>query len=127
MNVRSITVAFVTLLIATTAMAQQRVGQYLQLTPDQIASWKQIRADEAAALKPLVANARELRTQLADAIKANDQAAAGKLTLEIAAVREQIRASREASKAKLEAVLTPDQKTKFEAFQAAVEFLKKHR
>ena len=132
MNFRSITILLVALFVAVGAMAQQPkpaavLAQYLQLTPDQAAAWKQIRSDAVTAAKPLVADLRDLRQQLAAAVKANDEAAAGKLTLQIALAREQLRAAREAANAKLEAVLTPDQKTKFEAFQAAVEFLKQRR
>lgn len=94
---------------------------YLQLTPDQIAAWQQIHKDTAAAVKPLATQAHDLRTQLEAAVKAAspDPAAIGKLTLALHSVREKIRATRSDSKDKLLALLTPEQKTKFEAFEAA--------
>jgi Spy/CpxP family protein refolding chaperone len=94
---------------------------YLQLTPDQITAWQQIHKDTAAAIKPLASQARDLRTQLEAAVKAGspDPVAIGKLTLALRSVREQVRAARDESKTKLLAVLTPEQKTKFEAFEAA--------
>lgn len=102
---------------------------YLQLTPDQIAAWQQIHKDTAAAVKPLATQAHDLRTQLEAAVKATtpDPAAVGKLTLALRSVREQVRATRSDSKDKLLAVLTPEQKTKFEAFEAARAALRHRR
>ncbi|HYM61644.1 MAG TPA: periplasmic heavy metal sensor [Thermoanaerobaculia bacterium] len=134
MKARCISVAAVALLLtAALATAQPlsnaqnpgagraRLVAYLQLTPDQITAWKQIHQDTAAAVKPLVEQARDLRTQLGAAVKAAtpDPATVGKLTLEIRSVREKIHATRSESKDKLLAVLTAEQKTKFEAFLAA--------
>jgi len=101
--------------------------EFLQLTPDQIAAWKQIHAETAAALKPLRASAHDLRTQLRDAVSAPspDPAAVGKLAIELHKAQEQIRAARAESEAKLAAVLTPEQKAKFDAFRAAAKGMRK--
>jgi Spy/CpxP family protein refolding chaperone len=141
MRMRWIAVAAaIVLLTCATAMAQPAplagphpggarvLAAYLQLTPEQIASWKQINADTAAAVKPLIANARDLEKQLNAAVQAAspDPAAVGKLALSVHSARNQIRAAHEESRSKLVALLTPEQKVRFEAFQAAVEFVR-HR
>lgn len=131
MKTRLISVAVIAILaIAATSAAQHQapgprvLAAYLQLTPDQIAAWKQIHTDTAAAIEPLATQARELRMQIA---AATDPSEIGKLTLSLRSVRDQIRTAREASKGKLIAVLTPEQKTKFEAFEAAAKSLRRRR
>jgi Spy/CpxP family protein refolding chaperone len=117
--------ALALLLVATAAFAQQpsraaRLARYLELTPDQIAAWKQIHTDTAAIVQPLEATAHSTRTQLEAALKAAtpDPAAVGKLAIALHATREQIRTARADARTKLVAVLTPEQKTKFEALEA---------
>ncbi len=97
------------------------MAHYLELTPDQVTAWKQVRSDSAAEIKPLAQNAQDLRQQLDAAMSAAtpDPAAVGKLSMELRSAHQQLRAAREATAAKLEATLTPEQKAKFEAFQAA--------
>lgn len=143
MNKRWILIlAVVTLLCAAIASAQpapganpQRAGraaalaEYLQLTPEQVTAAKQLRSDTAQTVKPLARNARDLRKQLAAAMSATtpDTATIGKLTLALHAAREQVRSAVDASKAKFAATLTPDQKAKFDALEAAGGFLKHRR
>jgi Spy/CpxP family protein refolding chaperone len=105
------------------------LAAYLQLTPDQIATWQQIAKDTAAAVKPLADNEQQLRKQVQTALQAAtpDPAAVGKLVVAADALRDQIRTLREAAKAKRLAVLTPDQKVKSDAFEAAVTFLRQQR
>lgn len=102
------------------------LARYLQLTPDQIASWQQIHKDTAAAIKPLAVNARGLVEQIDAAVNSAspDPASVGRLALALHSVRNQIKALRERSRSKLMAVLSAEQKTKFEAFEAAAAFLK---
>jgi Spy/CpxP family protein refolding chaperone len=115
-------IAALAILAATAAFAQPRAARLahdLDLTPDQITAWKQIHADTAALVQPLAASARETRTQLKAALDSTtpDPAAVGKLAIALHATRAQIRAARADARAKLEAVLTPEQKTKFEALK----------
>ncbi len=126
---RWVLMVIVVMLTAAVAVAQPRgprdsekaVADYLQLTPDQATAWQQIQKDTAAAVQPLRDNARSLREQLRTALDAAspDAAAVGALSIQLASVRKQIRAAHEEAKAKRMAVLTADQKTKFEAFEAA--------
>ena len=118
-----IVAALALFLIATAAFAQQpraaRLARYLDLTPDQIAAWKQIHADTAPIIQPLAASARETRQQLKAALQATtpDPATVGKLAISLHATREQIRAARAAEREKFVALLTPEQKAKLDALQ----------
>lgn len=104
------------------------LGKYLNLTADQIAAWQQIQKDTAATVQPLVANAADLRKQLdaALAVAAPDPLAVGKLAVALKAAREQVRTAHEAANAKRIALLTADQKARYDAFQAALAFMR-HR
>jgi len=131
MKSRTIGIGIALVMIAGMAFAQAPAGpprpglaalaNYLQLTPDQKTAWRQIHEDTAALIKPLRENAIDLAKQLHTAIAAStpDHAAIGKLVLALHSVRDEIRATRKSSEEKLAAVLTAEQKTKFEAFLAA--------
>ena len=131
MKTRTIGIGIALVMIAGMAFAQAPAGpprpglaalvNYLQLTPDQKAAWRQIHQETAAAIKPLRENAIDLAKQLHTAVTAStpDQAAIGKLALALHSVRDEIRTTRKSSEEKLAAVLTAEQKTKFEAFLAA--------
>ena len=115
-------IAALAILVATAASARPRparLAHYLDLTSDQIAAWKQIHADTAALVQPLAASARETRTQLKAALDSAspDPTVVGKLAIALHATRAQIRAARADARAKLAAMLTPEQKTKFEALK----------
>jgi hypothetical protein len=103
--------------VVTTAQPAQRLrdlAKYLQLTPDQIAAWKNIQEETNPKLQPLRDHARDLGQQLKAALSAtsSDPTTVGKLTLELHGVREQMRAIREDARTKRLAVLTDAQKTK---------------
>jgi Spy/CpxP family protein refolding chaperone len=129
------------LLVATAALAQPApapppapaparvLAHYLELTPDQVAAWKQIHTDTATTIEPLAAAARGEQQQLAAALQAAtpDPPTVGKLAITLHATREQIRTARADSRTKLMAVLTPEQKVKFEAFEAAAKAMRRGR
>lgn len=124
-----------TLLIAVTAIAQPRrpgpppgamrgpdpLVEYLQLTTDQKASFETIHNQSRESMRALHEQERALHEQLENTTDAN---AAGALLLQLRNLREQMHAAHQAMDAKLAAVLTPEQQTKFAAFQAAAEFLR---
>lgn len=105
------------------------LAKYLDLSPEQVAAWKQIHADTAATIAPLAEQARATQKELAAAMNAAppDDAAIGKLALSLKATRDQIRAARKASETKLRATLNAEQQIKYDAFRAAVDFLKANR
>lgn len=96
------------------------LAEYLGLTADQKAAWEAIRAETHEVIEPLHEQGQALAALLEST---NDAAGIGNLVLQLRAVSAQIDAAREAGDAKFAATLTADQKVKFEAFQAASQFL----
>jgi len=103
--------------------------KYLELTPDQISAWKQIRTDTEATVRPLAQQARDLAKQLETALTAAtpDATAVGKLAISLHATRAQLKAARDAADTKLRATLNDEQKTKYDAFKAAAKALRAGR
>jgi Spy/CpxP family protein refolding chaperone len=108
---------------------QKLLADYLQLSDQQIAEWNQIQQDTAATVKPLADTIRSLEDQLHAALQAAtpDANAVGKLVIQIEQTRAQIHAAQDAADAKRVATLNADQKIKYRAFQAAMQFLEQHR
>jgi hypothetical protein len=102
------------------------LADYLALTTEQKNAWETIQSDFRATAETLHAQERTLGEQLKTALDGTDATTIGTLMLQIRAIHEQIHAAKEAADAKFAALLTADQKVKFAAFQAAVEFLQ-HR
>lgn len=94
--------------------------EYLALTAEQKAAWEANREEMHEAIEPLHERGAALAAQLETT---NDAAGIGSLVLQLRAVSTQIEAAREAGDAKFSALLTPDQKVKFEAFEAASQFI----
>jgi len=102
----------------------QALADYLGLTESQKATLRSIETEFRAATESLHNQLRALHDQLDDAREANDSSAVTSLMQQMRALHDQIRDARRAADAKFAAGLTTGQKTKFEAFQAAVEFLR---
>ena len=100
------------------------LSDYLGLTESQKAALRSTEMEFRAATESLHNQLRALHDQLDDAREANDSAAVASLMHQMRALHDQIRDARKAADAKFAAGLTTGQKTKFEAFQAAVEFLR---
>ena len=96
------------------------LADYLALTADQKTAWESIRAETHETIAPLHEQGQALAEQLEST---NDAAGIGNLVLQLRALSSQIDAAREAGDARFAATLTADQKVKFEAFQAASEFV----
>ena len=101
------------------------LADYLQLNDAQKSAWKSARSDFEAAVKPLHDQQRAAHEQIEQLMSgANpDPAAVGKLMVSIKAIGDQIKAAHDALETKLGATLTTEQKAKFQAFEAAREFL----
>ena len=121
-------VLFVAALASAQPQPQRVLANYLQLSDQQIASFQQIQQDTAATVKPLADTARSLQDQLHAALQAAtpDPTAIGKIAVQLESVRAQIKAAHDAADAKRIAVLNADQKVKYQAFQAAAQFLRQH-
>jgi Spy/CpxP family protein refolding chaperone len=96
------------------------LGRYLNLTAEQRTVWDAAHADFAAAAEPLFEKERGIMEQVEASLKSkSDACGIGNNMLAAQAVRDQIHAARETMTQKQLAVLTPEQKTRFEAFFAA--------
>jgi Spy/CpxP family protein refolding chaperone len=98
-----------------------RIAEYLGLDAQQKDAIQKLRQQERDEMKPLVEEGRDLRRKLREATDAEkpDALAVGEATLALKAHREKMRAQRDAFEQKLIALLTPEQKQKYEALKAA--------
>lgn len=96
------------------------VAKQLQLTPDQQAVFDSAHSEFQTATQPLFARQRELGQQVETAVKSSsvDACSVGNLVIAQHAVGQQIQAAHETLKAKVFAVLTPEQKTKAETIMS---------
>ena len=94
---------------------------YLNLTADQKAAWAAARTAFETTVAPLHDKIESTQNQLRQLMdsKSNDATAIGTLMIAIRDGHDQIKAQHDALDAKLESVLTADQKTMFAAFRAA--------
>ena len=97
------------------------LAEYLGLTGQQQASWRALREQRREEMAPLVEEGKTLRARLREAIRtaSPDPTAVGEATLALEAHRRKVRARHEAFQGKLESLLSPEQKEKLEAFEAA--------
>jgi Spy/CpxP family protein refolding chaperone len=100
------------------------LGEYLALTDAQRSAADAIESEFRESVEPLHERMHTLHDQLEAARGGSDTAAIGALLQQLDATRAQIDAARKATDAKFSALLTAEQKTKFDAFRAAVEFLR---
>jgi Spy/CpxP family protein refolding chaperone len=98
----------------------QRLADYLGLTEEQQASWKSLWDQHQTEMRPLWQEGRGLRQGLKAAmgVENPDPAAVGVATLALKQHRDKVRAAQEAFAGRLTSLLTPEQRTKFEAFEA---------
>jgi len=99
----------------------ERLATYLGLNEEQQASWKSLHEQHDTEMQPLREEGRHLHQKLRATMDAPapDPAAVGAATLALKQHREKMRAAQKAFEGQLTSVLTPEQKTKFEAFRAA--------
>jgi Spy/CpxP family protein refolding chaperone len=100
---------------------QREMAEYLQLTAAQQTAWDNAHADFRNATRTLVekrsAFGREAEGLLKE--KSSDACRIGALTISIQTINDQVRTEENALQQKVLSTLTPDQKTKYEAFRAA--------
>lgn len=132
---RTLTFISAVLLLTVTATAQEhhhaaadairseqaKVANFLQLTPDQRTSWDALHADLQNTIAPLFDQAQSARQQLSTLLDSDspDPIAVGTQVIAMHSLEKQIQAAHTAALQKAEALLTPDQKTKFEAWRAS--------
>lgn len=96
-------------------------AKYLKLTDAQKASWDAVLADVESQNSGSMEKAHAIQTQLHDALNAAspDACAIGNLAIQQKAAMDQMKSVHETIIAKLGSYLTPDQKSKFDAYVAA--------
>lgn len=101
--------------------------QYLNLNDSQKASWDAALSDVESQTTATMAKARTAQKQLNEALNAAspDACNIGSLAIQAHAAMDQLKTAHESIIAKLSSVLTPDQKTKFDAYVAAM--MSQHR
>jgi Spy/CpxP family protein refolding chaperone len=99
----------------------ERMAEYLGLNEEQRATWKSLHEQHDTEMQPLRQEGRDLYQKLRAATEAPnpDPAAVGAATLALKEHRDKVRAAQKAFEGQLTGMLTPEQKTKFEAFRAA--------
>jgi Spy/CpxP family protein refolding chaperone len=99
------------------------IASALNLSTDQKVQWDAIHSQLEASVKPLFDQHRAAEQQLQAAVDvANpDATSVGRAFLAMRAIDKQIQAAHESTHAKLTAILTPDQKAKFDAMHAKME------
>ncbi|HXH91852.1 MAG TPA: Spy/CpxP family protein refolding chaperone [Thermoanaerobaculia bacterium] len=101
----------------------EEIASALNLSTDQKVQWDAIHSQLEASVKPLLDQHRAAEQQLQAAAEATnpDATAVGRAFLAMRAIDKQIQATHESTHAKLTAILTPDQKAKFDAMHAKME------
>jgi Spy/CpxP family protein refolding chaperone len=92
----------------------------LNLSTDQKVQWDAIHQQLEASVRPLFEQHRAAEQQLNAAADASnpDAAAVGRAYLALRDIGKQLKAAHESAKSKIDAILTPDQKAKFDAVHA---------
>jgi len=106
-----------------------RLAEYLGLDAQQEAAVEQLQKQHREQMKPAWEEGRQLRRKLREATEAEkpDAQAVGEATLALKAHHERMKADRTAFEQKITALLTPEQKQKFEALVAARGFERQGR
>ena len=130
---RTILAVAATVLLALAAMAQphmmgnpmrehlDQAASYLNLSASQKASWDAALTDVESQNSALMSKNHDLQKQLHDALAAAspDACAIGNLAIQSHATMDQLHTAHQALITRLASYLTPDQKTKFDAYVAA--------
>jgi len=98
----------------------RELADFLDLTAEQRAQWRDIAAEQREAMKPLFEEGQKLRQnvqKLMDTGASDEEVGAAMRAAR--EHREQVRAASQEFESRLQSVLTADQKTKYEAFKAA--------
>jgi Spy/CpxP family protein refolding chaperone len=134
---KRIAIALSLALVATFALAQEPrkvfmhgpgiegegITSALNLSTDQKVQWDAIHQQLEASMQPLFNQHQAAEQQLNAAADASnpDAAAVGRAYLSLRAIGKQIKDAHLATKSKIDAILTPDQKAKFDAIHAGME------
>ena len=104
-----------------------RLAELLNLTESQRASVKALRDAQKSKMQPLIEQRRANREALKAALDAGDAAKAGELAVANHQLRSQFRAAHESFQTSLAALLTAEQKAKWELMREMRETRRSHR
>lgn len=102
-------------------LTPKALAEFLGLSETQITQAQAIRETLHNTVQPLRDQIRANQVLIQAALDANDAAKAGELLLANHKLREQIEAARQAADAQFEALLTAEQKAKWDVYQQIVE------
>jgi len=99
----------------------ERLAKVLGLSAEQQASWKSLHEQHQTEMQPMRQEGRDLYQKLKATMEVQnpDPAAVGSAMLAVKQHREKVMNAEKAFRGQLEALLTPEQKTKFDAIGAA--------
>lgn len=135
-NITTLVTALSMVILATAAFAQDTIrirrdmapggdelASALNLSTDQKVQWDAIHQQLEASVTPLFAQHRDAEIQLNVLVDSSnpDPTAVGRQYLAMRAIGLQIKTAHEATRSKIDAILTPDQKAKFDAIHARME------
>ena len=134
---KRIVIALSVALVATLALAQEQrrvflhgpgmeregIVSALNLSTDQKVQWDSIHQQLEASMQPLFDQHHAAEQQLNTAASASspDATTVGRAYLAMRDIDKQIKAAHESAKSKIDAILTPDQKAKFDAIHVKME------
>jgi Spy/CpxP family protein refolding chaperone len=98
----------------------EAVFEYLGLSPEQQEQWRALHEQHREEMKPFREEGRALHQRVKESLEADEpEVLVGEAVKAVYEHRQRMKAGREAFQGQLESVLNPEQKEKFEAFQAA--------
>jgi Spy/CpxP family protein refolding chaperone len=100
---------------------QEKLMEFLQLTAEQKSAWQAVHDESRESLEAVASRQREAHEQMGAALEAAnpDACAVGRFMIQVDAAGDERRALQEATTKKASALLTAEQKTRFEAWKAA--------
>lgn len=103
------------------AMMAAKIADTLQLTPDQKTQFDAIHSDLAATVTPLFQQSKAAHDQLRTLLNADnpDPTAVGQQAILAHNLEKQVQAAHLNAVSKIKAILTPEQKAKFDGFLSA--------
>ena len=102
------------------------LARYLRLTPEQVQQQRQLVQELKAEVGPLRAQGKELRADLRAALEESSPEACGvgALVVEIDGIRDQVREALAEFDTAFTAILTPEQRERYEALKEAARLLR---
>ena len=104
------------------ARQPEKLYEFLQLTPEQTIAWQAVHDEVRARFETLASSQRAAHEQMRKELEASspDACAVGRLMIQVDAASVERRALHEATEKKAVGLLSEEQKTRYEAWKAAL-------